>query len=121
MKRTLVWAVLGALACGLDVGSLASPKLVLTPLLDSIFLGDQLVKRQVTFYDAHGNQQDPGAVQWSTRDTAVVSVDPATGKITAHGPGVALVVADAQSAEGFAVVVVSPPFKLTMLIDTIFL
>lgn len=123
MKRILVGAVLTGtlLACGLDVGALNTPKIILTPLLDSMFLGDQLLKRQLTFYDAHGNVQDPGAVQWSTRDTAVIAIDPVTGKITAHGPGIALVLADAQGAEGFAVVVVSPPLKVTMLVDTMFL
>lgn len=123
MKRILVWTALGLglLGCGLDVGALNTPKIILTPLLDSMFLGDQLVKRQITFYDAHGNVQDPGAVQWSTPDTAVISIDAATGKITAHGPGIALVFANAQSAEGFAVVVVTPPLKVTMLVDTMFL
>ena len=123
MKRIFVWTMLAAtlLACGLEVGQLTSPKLILTPLLDSMFLGDQLVKRQITFYDAHGNVQDPGAVQWSTHDTAVIAIDAATGKITAHGPGIALVIAAAQGVEGFAVVVVSPALGVTMLVDTVFL
>jgi hypothetical protein len=122
MKRFLVWTMISAvvLACGLNVGPLGAPKLVLTPVLDTMFLGDQLVKRQVTFIDAHGNVQDPGPVAWSTRDTSIVSVDPATGKITALAPGNAVVLADAQTAEGFAVIVVTPLLKVTMLVDTNF-
>ena len=121
MKRILVWTALSAvlLACGLDVGPLGAPKIVLTPVLDTVFLGDQLVKRQVTFVDAHGSVQDPGPVAWSTKDTSVISVDPSTGKITGHAPGNAVVLADAQGAEGFAVIVVSPLLKVTMLVDTI--
>lgn len=121
MKRMLVWTALSAvlLACGIDVGPLGAPKIVLTPVLDTVFLGDQLVKRQVTFIDAHGTVQDPGPVAWSTRDTAFITVDPATGKITGHAPGNAVVLADAQGAEGFAVIVVSPLLKATLLIDTL--
>ena len=120
MRRTLVGAALAGvlLACGLDVGPLGAPKMVLTPVLDSMFTGDQLLKRQVTFIDAHGNLQDPGPVAWSTRDTAIIAVDPSTGKITGRSPGNAVVLADAQGTQGFAVVVVSPPLKVTMLVDT---
>lgn len=122
MKRILVWTALSVvlLACGLDVGPLGAPKIVLTPVLDSMFLGDQLVKRQVTFIDAHGAVQDPGPVVWSTRDTGTIAIDPATGKITSKAPGNAVILADAQGAEGFAVIVVSPLLKVTMLVDTIF-
>jgi hypothetical protein len=120
MKRTLVWAALCGvlLACGLDVGPLGTPKLIISPVLDTMFLGDLLIKRQVTFIDAHGTVQDPGVVSWSTHDTSVIRVDPASGKITGHGPGIAVLLADAQSTEGFAVIVVSPLLKVTMLVDT---
>ncbi len=123
MKRTLVWAALCGvlLACGLDVGPLGSPKLILTPVLDTMFLGDLLIKRQVTFIDAHGNLADPGQVVWSTHDTAVITVEAATGKITGHGPGNAVLLADVQGAEGFAVIVVSPQLKVTLLVDTVFM
>lgn len=123
MKRILVGAALAGalLACGLDVAPLGVPRIILTPVLDTVFLGDQLVKRQLTFYDEHGNVQDPGAVLWSTTDTSVLSVDAASGKVTGHGPGIGVLHADAKSAEGFAVIVVAPPLKVTMLIDTLFL
>jgi len=108
-------------ACSLDVAPISTPKIILTPVLDSLFVGDQLVKRQVTFVDSHGNVQDPGSVVWSTSDTSVIAVDSATGKITGHKAGVAVLYADAQNAEGFAVIVVSPPLKVTLLVDTLFL
>jgi hypothetical protein len=108
-------------ACSLDVAPLNTPKIVLTPVLDSLFVGDQLVKRQVTFVDSHGNVQDPGVVTWSTSDTSVIAVDSLTGKITGRKSGLAVLYADAQNAEGFAVIVVSPPLKVTVLVDTIFL
>ena len=123
MKRILVGAALAGvlLACGLDVGPLGAPRLILTPVLDTLFVGDLLVKRQVTFIDEHGNEQDPGVVQWSSRDTTLFTVDGATGKITGHGPGIGVLLADAHSAEGFAVIVVAPSLKVTLLVDTMFL
>ena len=93
MKRILVWTALSAvlLACGLDVGPLGAPKILLTPVLDTVFFGDQLVKRQVTYIDAHGAVQDPGPVAWSTKDTSVISVDPSTGMVKVS-PGMASMV-----------------------------
>ena len=122
MTRLRVLAALSVFlaACSLDVAPLNNPKIILTPILDSLFTGDQLVKRQVTFVDSHGNVQDPGSVVWSTSDSTVITVD-ATGKITGHNPGLAVLYADAQNTEGFAVIVVSPPLKVTLLVDTIFL
>lgn len=123
MKRLPVLAALSVTfaACSLDVAPLHNPKLILTPVLDSVFVGDLLVKRQVTYIDAHGNTVDPGVVAWSTSDTSVISVDVTTGRITGHGPGVAALFADAQNIEGFAVIVVSPTLKVTLLVDSIML
>ncbi|HET7250243.1 MAG TPA: hypothetical protein VFI79_10380 [Gemmatimonadales bacterium] len=106
-------------ACSLDVAPLHTPKLILTPVLDSAFVGDLLLKRQVTYIDDHGNTADPGVVTWSTNDTSVISVDPGTGRITGHAPGIAALFADAQSTRGFAVIVVSPTLKVTLLVDSI--
>ncbi len=121
MKRLPVLAALSVIlvACSLDVAPLHTPKLILTPVLDSVFVGDLLVKRQVTYFDEQGNVADPGTVTWSTNDTSVISVDPSTGRITGHAPGIAALFADAQSTQGFAVIVVSPTLKVTMLVDTL--
>lgn len=108
-------------ACSLDVAPLTTPKLILTPVLDSMFVGDQLVKRQVTFIDEHGNIGNPGTVTWSTSDTAVLAVDSVTGKITGHGQGIGVLFANTQTTRGFAVIVVSPVLKVTLLVDSIML
>jgi len=107
--------------CSLDVAPLTTPKLILTPVLDSTFVGDLLVKRQVTFIDEHGTTGDPGVVTWSTSDTAVIAVDSVTGKITGHGAGIGVLFANAQNARGFAVIAVSPMLKVTLLVDSIML
>lgn len=121
MRRLHVLAGISVIlaACSLDVAPLHTPKLILTPVLDSMFVGDLLLKRQVTYIDEHGNTADPGVVTWSTNDTSVISVDPSTGRITGHAPGIAALFADAQSTRGFAVIVVSPTLKVTMLVDSI--
>lgn len=122
MKRVTLLATLTAalVACSLDVGPLGSPRIVLAPVLDSMFVGELLVKRQLTFYDVHGNVQDPGPVTWSSSDTTIISVDATTGRVTGRAPGLAAVFAQAQSAQGFAVVVVSPPLKVALLLDTLY-
>lgn len=121
--RVLAALSLTLVACSLDVAPLHTPKLVLTPILDSAFVGDLLVKRQVTYFDDHGNTADPGVITWSTSDTSVISVDATTGRITGHGPGIAALFADAQggTVQGFAVIVVSPTLKVTLLVDSIML
>jgi hypothetical protein len=121
MKRRLALSALIAAgaACSLDVGPPSDLRIILAPVLDSIFIGDQLLHRTVTFYDAHGNNVNPGPVTWSSSDSTVISVDPSTGKITGLKAGVAGVLADAQGVEGFAVVVVSPTLKVTALLDSL--
>ncbi len=123
MTRLRVLAALSVLlaACSLDVAPLHTPKLILTPVLDSAFVGELLLKRQVTYLDDHGNTADPGVVTWSSPDTSVISVDATTGRITGHGPGIAALFASAQNGtvQGFAVIVVSPVFNATLLVDSI--
>jgi hypothetical protein len=119
-RRIAVSALIAAgVACSLNVEAPADLRIILSPVLDSIFVGDQLLHRTVTFYDAHGNNVNPGPVTWSSSDTTVISVDAGTGKITGLKAGVAAVLADAQAVEGFAVVVVSPTLKVTALLDSL--
>src|SRR5436190_4859349 len=123
MKRLIAMAAIAAVgvACGLEVGPLHAPNLVLTPVLDSMFVGDQLLRRQATYFDEHGTAQNPGVVTWSSNDSNIASVDKSTGKITGRAPGIAAIFATAQGVESFAVIAVSAPLKLTVLIDTLYM
>lgn len=122
MKRigtTVACAAIVA-ACTTDIGSVDQSRLVLFPLLDSMFVGDRLPPRQVTYYDLHGTQQDPGTVEWVSTDTTVVTVD-SVGRVTGRKAGVSLVLARAQGIQGSALLAVSAPLQVTLLLDSLLL
>jgi hypothetical protein len=122
MKHVSLSAALVAAlsACFGDIGSTNQSRLVLSPLLDSLFVGDRLPQRRVTYYDANGTVQDPGVVQWSSADTSVMTVD-ATGRITGRKTGSTLVLASAQGVQGSALVAVLGPLQVTLLLDSVYL
>jgi len=107
-------------ACVGDIGPAGQPRLVLFPLLDSMFVGDRLPPRQITYYDKDGNQTNPGTVEWSSSDTLVATVDSA-GRVTGRSRGAALVVARAHDVLGSALVAVSAPLQVTLLLDSLIL
>jgi hypothetical protein len=122
MKRygvSVAFAV--TLACTADLAPTNQSHILLSPLLDSMFVGELLPRRRVVYYDTHGTIQDPGTVQWASSDPAVLSVDSTTGKITSLKAGVALVLAQALGVQGSALVAVSGPFQVTLLQDSVYL
>ncbi len=125
MKRYLLALSLAAAAAAFACVSLSDSQgqllLVVAPVLDSVFVGDTLRPRAVFLQDGAGNRLDPGPYQWSISPTSVATVD-ASGKIAGKGKGAALVVATRpDSIASGAVVIVSRPFEMTLLLDTLFL
>ncbi len=115
-------ALSGALAgCSNSNGPAGAPHIIVAPVLDSLFVGDSLAARQVLFYDDHDVQQSPGTVRWSSSDTAVLLVDSTSGTVGGRRAGFARVIAGAQGIQGGALVVVSRPLQITLLLDTIYL
>lgn len=123
MKRSAMSLMLATTlaGCTADLSQTNQSHMVLFPLLDSMFVGDRLPPRQVTYYDQNGTIQDPGTVVWQSGDTAVVSIDSTTGRITGRKPGSAIVLARALGVQGSALVAVSAPFQVTLLQDSIYL
>lgn len=120
-KRLGLLAALAAIAAGCSNSpSSGSPYVVLSPLVDSLFVGDSAPAPQVTYYDASGNVQPPGSVSWSSSATSVVQVN-ASGKIHAVGPGTAIITATTNGASGQALIAVSRTLDLTILLDTVYL
>ena len=110
-------AALGA--CG-DLGGVRTGGyLGVSPLLDSLFVGDQALPHQVTFFDIHGNPAPAGAITWSSVDSSVARID-ATGRVTARKRGAVLIVAQAQGFAASALVVVSDTLDITLLLDTVY-
>jgi len=122
MKRvSLAAAFVAALAaCFGDIGTNDLSRIVLFPVLDTLFVGDGLPQRRVTYYNGQGTVQDPGVVQWLSADTAIMAVD-ASGRITGRKAGATLVLASAQGIQGSALVVVLGPLQVTLLLDSVYL
>ena len=98
------------------------PYLVLDPIIDSLFVGNQAPRPSVTYYDGAGRSRTPAAteISWASSDTAVLAVDSVTGRMTARRRGLAFIVATVQNTQGGALVVVSNTLDLTLLLDTIY-
>lgn len=119
MLRLLLGVALIA-ACG-ESGPAASPRVVVAPLLDSLFVGDTWPARSATYLDARGDTQPAGPVRWASRDTNVARVDSVTGEIVGRGAGTAILEARANGVTGTAFLVVSRVLDLSLLLDTIYL
>src|SRR5574341_53696 len=107
-------------ACG-DSGPSFTPRVIVSPVLDSIFVGDTIGPLAVTYIDAAGDTQPTGPVRWSSAAAAVVHVDSVTGAISGMGPGAAVVTARANGTTGSALIVVSRTLDLVLLLDTLYL
>ncbi len=117
----LLVCVLAAAACQ-DLTNKPSPYVLLNPVLDSLFVGDQSPPPVVTYYDGKGGSFNPtpSQVTWSSADTTI-SINSATGRITGLKRGTAIITADVQGTPGIALIVVSNTLDLTLLADTIYL
>lgn len=121
MKRYLFALSLVAstsLTC-VNVSGSGQQFLVITPVLDSTFVGDTLPPRTVYILDSDGSQHPPGHITWSVSPSSVASID-SSGKVAAIGKGTAVVVATVGTAQSGAVVAVSRPLDLNLLLDTIY-
>jgi len=121
MKRfaSLVLAVAAA-AC--NVGEPPSlTRLVLSPVLDSIFVGDSAAARIALYYDDRGTLVGPVVPTWTSSAPSVVGVDAATGKIAGLSRGFAVLTAVYRQAQGQALVIASRPLELSLLLDTVYL
>src|SRR5437879_10072614 len=88
MRRMVLWSACAAalVGCNLDVGNPNLERLLVTPILDSLFVGDTVTLLKIAYYNDHGDSVTPPAIRWSSGTPAVASVDSVTGKLTAVGP-----------------------------------
>jgi len=117
---TVAAAAIGA--CDLSPSNPLRPVLRLYPILDSVFVGDLLPPRVDTLWDANGNLANPGPITWTINPTSVATINATTGEIHGVSKGAAIITAhDAAGDSGRALVIVSRPLDLTLLMDTVFL
>jgi hypothetical protein len=122
MKRIALVLTLGlavGVACNNNAGP--SPTLSISPVLDSIFVGDVHPAFTVHYLDPSGNPLDPGIVRWGTSTPALLHVDSVTGVVTGLGAGFGQLLVTARGLTAGALVVVSKPLSITLLLDTIYL
>jgi hypothetical protein len=79
------------------------------------------VPRDVAYYNSDGQRANPGPLSWSIGPTSVATINATTGVIHGVGKGVATVTASGGNATGIALVAVSRPLDLTLLMDTVVL
>ena len=116
----LVLTIVAAAAC-FDVSSPLPPILILSPILDSMFVGDSLVPRAAAYYNSDGQRANPGPLTWSIGPVSVATINATTGLIHGVGKGVATLTASGGQATGVALVAVSRPLDMTLLTDTVVL
>jgi hypothetical protein len=122
MRRIGVALALSAALGGCSSNN--SPSLagvLVTPVLDSVYVGDSLAPPQVQYFDDQGTQQDPGTVRWASSDPAVLRIDSVTGGGRALAAGFAQVLAQSHGVQGSALVVVSHALQVTLLLDSLYL
>src|SRR2546421_10800275 len=121
MKRYwLALTVVAGAAC-FDVSSPLPPILILSPILDSLFVGDSLTARDFAYYNSDGQRANPGPLPWAIGPTSVATINATTGVIHGVGKGVATITASGGQATGVALVAVSRTLDLTLLMDTVVL
>lgn len=121
MKRysfALLLVASTSLTC-VNVSNSGGQFLIITPILDSMFVGDTLSARTVYILDTDGSQHPPGHVHWSVSPSTVATID-SSGRVAGIGKGTAVVVATVGTAQSGAVVAVSRPLDLNLLLDTVF-
>src|SRR3989449_173052 len=115
------WAPCAALAACVESTSL--PRFVaLDPILDSVFVGDLRPLPNVTYFDGDKLQTPAAsAVTWQSSDPAILDVNNPAGQVRGLQRGNALVIATVQNVQGSAIVAVSDPVDITLLLDTLYL
>jgi len=107
-------------ACGDGSGPAPQPVVIVTPILDSLFVGDTLAPKTVTYLDAAGDTQPTGPVRWLSGSPSVFTVDSVSGIVVGTGAGIGLLYARANGVTGQALLVVSRPLEIRLLLDTIY-
>jgi len=108
-------------ACGdLNVGS-GLGAVEVSPVLDSLIVGDRLPALRVTYIAPDGKPAPPGQIIWASSDTSIAQIDTLAGGITGRKRGAAIITARVQGQTGGALVVVSDTLDITLLLDTVYM
>src|SRR2546427_8319549 len=120
-RLSFAWALCAALAA--CVKSTTLPKfVVLDPIFDSVFVGNQKPLPSVIYFDGDKLQTPPAsAVTWQSSDPTVLAVNNPSGQIKGLKRGSAFVSATVESTQGSEIVAVPDSVDITLLVDTLYL
>src|SRR2546422_6314967 len=121
-RPSFAWALCAALAACIGSSTSPTPRVMLDPILDSLFVGDKIPPPAVTYFDGTSTQTPPPSqIVWSSSDATIMAVDPATGQITGRQRGLAVVIATINNTQAGALIVVSDVVDITLLADALYL
>src|SRR5258708_25598542 len=102
MRRLCLLSALAAavLSACHDTTNLGLANLIVYPILDSLFVGDNAPARHLIYINDRGDTVAPVGVSWTISRPTVVSADNHTGALTAVGSGLAVVSAQIGSTIG---------------------
>ena len=120
-RASFAWALCAALAA--CVKSTSLPKfVVLDPIFDSVFVGNQKPLPSVIYFDGDKLQTPPpSAVTWQSSDPTILAVNNPSGQIQGLRRGTAIVSATVENTQGSEIVAVPDPVDITLLVDMLYL
>lgn len=113
-------ALTGVTACSTNTGPSNAAQVLIAPVLDSLFVGDTLAPLAVTYLGDNGQPQNPGTVTWQSTNPAIFTINATTGSITGVKAGFALAEATSHGVTGSALIVVSRPLDISLLLDSLY-
>src|SRR2546425_11831864 len=120
-RLSFAWALCAALAACVKSTTLQK-FVVLDPIFDSVFVGNQKPLPSVIYFDGDKLQTPPAsAVTWQSSDPAILAVNNPPGTIRGLQRGNALAIATVQNVQSSAIVAVSDAVDITLLLDTLYL
>src|SRR3989442_12063820 len=82
-RPSFAWALCAALAACIGSSTSPTPRVMLDPILDSLFVGDKIPPPAVTYFDGTSTQTPPPSqIVWSSSDATIMAVDPPTRQVT---------------------------------------
>lgn len=120
MKRLPILGAALAAACFSGNEPATQAQLHLSPLLDSLFVGDTQAPRLTATYVTSRGDTQAVRLTWQTNAAGVATVDTG-GRVVAVGRGEAVISASAGGVTGRALVIVNRELDVSLLLDTIYL
>src|SRR2546425_13231092 len=89
-RPSFAWALCAALAACIGSSTSPTPRVMLDPILDLLFVGDKIPPPAVTYFDGTSTQTPPPSqIVWSSSDATIMAVGPPTGQNTRRQRGAA--------------------------------